>query len=42
MGYIERDELHRLGEQLGKSPYGQYIVRLATDGSPREPRSLRR
>jgi glucose-1-phosphate thymidylyltransferase len=42
MGYIEREELHRLGEQLGKSRYGQYIVRLATDGSPREPRSLRR
>jgi glucose-1-phosphate thymidylyltransferase len=41
MGYIEREELHRLGERLGKSPYGQYIVRLATDGSPREPRSLR-
>ena len=42
MGYIERDELERLGTELGKSPYGQYIVRLATDGSPREPRSLRR
>ena len=41
MGYIEREQLHRLGEELGKSPYGQYIVRLATDGSPREPRSLR-
>ncbi len=35
MGYIERDDLHRLGEELGKSPYGQYLVRLATDGSPR-------
>jgi len=42
MGYIEREDLHRLGVELGKSPYGQYIVRLATDGSPREPRSLRR
>ena len=41
MGYIERDDLLRLGELLGKSPYGQYIVRLANDGSPREPRSLR-
>ncbi|MBW3614446.1 MAG: glucose-1-phosphate thymidylyltransferase RfbA [Actinobacteria bacterium] len=37
MGYIGRDDLLRLGEQLGKSPYGQYIVRLATDGSPRVP-----
>ncbi|HVF32922.1 MAG TPA: glucose-1-phosphate thymidylyltransferase RfbA [Acidimicrobiales bacterium] len=35
MGYIEREELHRLGDKLGKSPYGQYIVRLAGDGSPR-------
>ncbi|HUP87684.1 MAG TPA: glucose-1-phosphate thymidylyltransferase RfbA [Acidimicrobiales bacterium] len=35
MGYIEREELHRLGEQLGKSPYGQYLVRLATDGTQR-------
>ena len=42
MGYIEREQLQVLGEELGKSPYGQYIVRLATDGSPREPRSLRR
>jgi glucose-1-phosphate thymidylyltransferase len=42
MGYIERDQLERLGEKLGKSPYGQYIVRLATDGSPREPRAVRR
>jgi glucose-1-phosphate thymidylyltransferase len=42
MGYIEREDLHRLGERLGKSPYGQYIVRLATDGSPREPRPLRK
>ncbi len=41
MGYIEREELHRLGEQLGKSPYGQYIVKLATDGSPREPRGVK-
>jgi glucose-1-phosphate thymidylyltransferase len=42
MGYIERDELERLGHRLGRSPYGQYLVRLATDGSPRTPRSLRR
>jgi glucose-1-phosphate thymidylyltransferase len=42
MGYIEVDELLRLGERLGKSPYGQYLVRLATDGSPREPRPLRK
>ncbi len=41
MGYIERDELERLGDRLGKSPYGQYLVRLATDGSPRQPRPLR-
>ena len=41
MGYIERDELERLGARLGRSPYGQYLVRLATDGSPRTPRSLR-
>ena len=41
MGYIEREDLHRLGEALGKSPYGQYIVKLATDGSPREPRGVR-
>jgi len=41
MGYIERDDLHRLGEELGKSPYGQYIVGLATDGSPREPRGVK-
>ncbi len=37
MGYIEREDLLRLGEELGKSPYGRYIVRLATDGSPRMP-----
>ncbi len=37
MGYIEREDLLRLGEELGKSPYGRYIVRLATDGSPRVP-----
>ncbi len=41
MGYIERDDLERLGDRLGKSPYGQYLVRLATDGSPRQPRPLR-
>jgi glucose-1-phosphate thymidylyltransferase len=32
MGYIDREQLERLGHELGKSSYGQYVRRLARDG----------
>jgi glucose-1-phosphate thymidylyltransferase len=28
-GWISSDELHALGEQMGKTSYGQYLIRLA-------------
>jgi glucose-1-phosphate thymidylyltransferase len=41
MGYIDTDQLLALGRRMGNSPYGEYIIRLATDGTPREPRAVR-
>jgi glucose-1-phosphate thymidylyltransferase len=32
MGFITREQLHALGVALGKSSYGQYLVRLAQAG----------
>jgi glucose-1-phosphate thymidylyltransferase len=32
MGFIDRDQLRTLGGRLGKSAYGQYLVRLADEG----------
>jgi glucose-1-phosphate thymidylyltransferase len=32
MDWIGRDRLAELGEKLGKSPYGQYLMRLAVEG----------
>ena len=28
-GFIDREQLLRLGEELSKSPYGQYLLELA-------------
>jgi glucose-1-phosphate thymidylyltransferase len=30
-GFIDRDQLIRLGESLGKSTYGQYLIRIAEE-----------
>jgi glucose-1-phosphate thymidylyltransferase len=30
-GFIDRDQLSRLGESLGKSTYGQYLIRIAEE-----------
>ncbi len=30
-GYIDRDQLARLGEQMGQSSYGAYLLRLARE-----------
>ena len=30
MGFIDSEQLHRLGERLGKSAYGEYVRRLAS------------
>jgi glucose-1-phosphate thymidylyltransferase len=32
-GYIDRDELAKLGEQLGKSSYGTYLLQLARENA---------
>jgi glucose-1-phosphate thymidylyltransferase len=32
MGYISRDDLERLGHELGKSAYGRYLVAIAGEG----------
>jgi glucose-1-phosphate thymidylyltransferase len=32
-GYIDRDELAKLGEQLGKSSYGTYLLQLAKENA---------
>ena len=40
MGFIGREDLHRLGERLGKSGYGQYLIRIAVEDesfAPGEP-----
>jgi glucose-1-phosphate thymidylyltransferase len=31
MGFIDTEQLERLGQELGKSNYGQYVVRLAAE-----------
>jgi glucose-1-phosphate thymidylyltransferase len=31
MGYIDVEQLERLGSRLGRSNYGDYVVRLAAD-----------
>jgi glucose-1-phosphate thymidylyltransferase len=36
MGFIDTEQLHRLGEGLGKSSYGQYVRELASEGGPRQ------
>ncbi|MEQ9504190.1 MAG: glucose-1-phosphate thymidylyltransferase RfbA [Deltaproteobacteria bacterium] len=33
MGFIDREALAKLGEALGKSPYGQYLLRVAKEES---------
>ena len=35
MGFIDHDQLHRLGDRLGKSSYGDYVRTLASEGGPR-------
>ncbi|MEV6476402.1 glucose-1-phosphate thymidylyltransferase RfbA [Streptomyces sp. NPDC051657] len=32
MGYIDREACHRLGAQLARSPYGQYVMDIASAG----------
>ncbi|MBT2895944.1 glucose-1-phosphate thymidylyltransferase RfbA [Streptomyces sp. McG3] len=32
MGYIDREACHRLGAQLARSPYGQYVMDIAAAG----------
>jgi glucose-1-phosphate thymidylyltransferase len=32
MGYISRDDLERLGRELGKSAYGRYLLEIAGEG----------
>jgi glucose-1-phosphate thymidylyltransferase len=31
-GFIDREQLKRLGEELGKSTYGQYLIEIAEEG----------
>jgi glucose-1-phosphate thymidylyltransferase len=33
MGFISRDDLERLGRELGKSDYGRYLLAIAEDAS---------
>jgi len=33
MGYIDREQLRALAEPLGRTAYGEYLLRLAADGS---------
>lgn len=35
-GFISRERLRELGEKLGKSPYGQYLIELASRENERE------
>ena len=37
MGLIDSDQLRRLGQKLGKSDYGKYLMRIADDGCTRAP-----
>jgi len=37
LGLISRDDLIRLGERLGKSEYGRYLMRIATEDDIRIP-----
>jgi glucose-1-phosphate thymidylyltransferase len=37
MDFIGREQLGRLGDRLGKSNYGQYVRRLAAEGTPSTP-----
>ncbi len=37
MGFIGRDDLSRLGAGLGKSGYGQYLIRIAAEDEPFAP-----
>ncbi|MFC4172957.1 glucose-1-phosphate thymidylyltransferase RfbA [Microvirga sp. GCM10011540] len=37
LGFISRDDLIRLGERLGKSAYGRYLMRIATEDDLRIP-----
>ncbi len=34
MGYIDGAQLADLGEAMGKSSYGQYLLDLAREGTP--------
>jgi hypothetical protein len=31
MGFISRDDLERLGRELGKSEYGRYLLAIAEE-----------
>ncbi|QIQ01866.1 glucose-1-phosphate thymidylyltransferase RfbA [Streptomyces liangshanensis] len=35
MGFIDRDQCHRLGAALAKSPYGRYVMAIAREGAER-------
>ncbi|MFJ1597426.1 glucose-1-phosphate thymidylyltransferase RfbA [Streptomyces sp. NPDC088261] len=35
MGFIDRDQCHRLGAGLAKSPYGRYVMAIAREGAER-------
>ncbi|GLZ36619.1 glucose-1-phosphate thymidylyltransferase RfbA [Actinokineospora sp. NBRC 105648] len=37
MGFIDAEACHRLGERLGKSDYGQYVMEVARSWRPRVP-----
>jgi glucose-1-phosphate thymidylyltransferase len=32
MGYIEADRLAEIGQTMAKNAYGQYLLKLATEG----------
>jgi glucose-1-phosphate thymidylyltransferase len=32
MGFITRDDLERLGAELGKAEYGRYLLAIAREG----------
>jgi glucose-1-phosphate thymidylyltransferase len=33
-GYIDRDQLEKQGEQMGKSSYGAYLLQLTKENLP--------
>jgi len=33
MGYIEKDDLHKLGEEMKKNSYGKYLMKIANEKS---------